>query len=280
MKKYYNNPSRHGIAENTKSPILHNIRTLIVPLILLGAFAPVLTLQSAMLPFVEDFSGTTTDLTLTNQQNSSWSQSSGALRLTATDGAGASASSASTSFSELGGSSNNGFTLQTDFTVSGSVNSGGFIFAGFMVLGDQNDHSFYGYRVETRFETGLMRIQKIGGSGDITHTQQTFGSFTFGETYTATVQGVYGNNGPAGADSLDLTFTIEGGDLVTPRQVTASDNSGSLMTGSHFGLRNRVENTTGMEVAFDQLTVIPEPSSVVLVLTGLVCGMVMLRRRS
>ena len=260
----------------TEFPILHNIRP-VISFILLGVIAHAFSIQAATLPFENDFNGGTTDLTLSAETNSSWSISSGALRLSIVDNAGPTASSASTSFPDIDGSSNSSFTLQTDFTVTGTVNS--FLFTGFMVLGNDDDPDFNGYLAETRFETGEMRIKRVGAGGR-TLVDTTFSPFTAGETYTATVDGVYGNNGPSGEDSLDLTYTISGGDLLSSRQVVGKDEDGaSLLSGEHFGLRNRINDTTGVEVAFDNLTVIPEPSSILLVLIGLISGMLVLRRR-
>ncbi|MGF1633235.1 MAG: PEP-CTERM sorting domain-containing protein [Phycisphaerae bacterium] len=232
-----------------------------------GAFA-------ASLPYIEDFDDGTDVFVKTTPAAGSWQYTgTGDLALSyAVSLGGTNSSSATAEFPALGGSSNLGFTMQTDFTVGGDDPSiSNFLFAGFMVLGNVNNPDFFGYLPEVRFDTGEVRIREIrDGAGVNAIASQTFGALQFGQTYTATLVGEYGTDGPGGSDSLALTYTISGGNLAMPLQVSGVDDDGTLQTGSHFGLRNRFSN---LDVSIDyddfSLTAVPEPASAGLLMLGL-----------
>lgn len=229
--------------------------------------------SAATLPYVEDFDDGTEILIEnlpTTDPATTWQITGGPIdfsySLSIPTEATPRSASATNTFEGLGDNALQDFEMETDFTVTGSV--GTFLFSGFMVLGSEDNPNFDGYLVEFRFETGEMRIREIDGGAN-TLVNEDKSPLTVGQTYNASVVGEYGSEGVGGADSIKLTYTISGGDLVTPYQVIGTDTDGALQEGTHFGLRNRYQNT-GITIEYDDfsLVAVPEPASVALLAVG------------
>jgi hypothetical protein len=135
-----------------------------------------------------------------------------------------------------------------------------------------------GYFIDLNIATGAtnnIRIVEIAsGTGTVT-TQVDQGTVSIGNVYTMTLTGTYADTNADTIKDLILSLTVTGtGMSGTP--VTWTDTAG-VKTGTYFGFRNRTASTD-INVDFDNLSVVPEPSTYALVAGG-IAFLAFLRRR-
>jgi hypothetical protein len=165
------------------------------------------------------------------------------------------------------------FSTTFNMTSTQLLNDAGFALFGqtptFDFFQAGNSHYIVDFKVD-----GSFRLLKNTGPLDFTTLiPTTFGSgaLNAGTPYEFTVEAT--KNG----GSLDFLMTLV--DLNTNTTLfsgTATDPS--PLTGTYFGLRNRSSFNTAYTVNHDNFSIIPEPSSAVLLVMGL-CGLGLFRRR-
>lgn len=194
-----------------------------------------------------------------------WQQTTafaGSAEVYRNDISGAVASSALVQASDLGGATQNDFTLSTVFVLTS--NNAGANTIGLAALSTSTASTPY-YLADVQRE-GAMRILKIAGGVNTTLDSGSFGQVAINNTaptwYTMTLTGTYGEGG-----ELTLTFDLTGGG----KSLQLSGADATPLTGSHFGIRNRGSGSNAvMSVVYDELslTAVPEPAGLA-VLGGL-----------
>jgi hypothetical protein len=241
----------------------------------LWTLSMVQTGYATSLPFMEDFSGTAPDFTNTAAAGAVWAVNpggAGVLRLTQTAQASSQANSSSVSIpTGLGAGSlapTDYFLISSTINVSAYTTSGANgVDIGLNLFGDDSALT-NAYRLDFNPTKQSFRI-----SG--TDTTPT-GAFTFNalETYALTVKGWYTSG------TLNLEFTLS-----DPSQspVTISAVDTTPLAGTFFGFRNRTGASTSNNnsvINHDDFSasVVPEPTSVSLVVVAGLCGLMLFRK--
>lgn len=244
-----------------------------------GLLLPSLHAQLAT-PFNAPISGTTIGQDLAGVSHggnaASWSvqEADGSKFYQYTSGAATGSSTALWAMSDLNGTTSADWSVSTVFTIS-DVSDGAYI--GLYALG--TGLNSLAFTADIRGTS--MRILALGSPA----TTLTTGTFSgtnlntaaaIGMVYTATLSGTY-------TDSIltNLSFTLSDGTNTT----TISGNASGLALNAsnmYFGVRNNwttAGDPLGIRYESISVTSIPEPSSAVALLGGIIASAVLLRRR-
>jgi hypothetical protein len=221
-------------------------------------------------PYVNDFSSSATDFVVTG---GAWNVEAEAYRNTIT---GVVSSSATVQVDNLGGApaSASNFRISSDFTVNSFVGPQTTI--GLAALGSTANLSVSGsndyYLADLQFGAGVLRLFRIASTNTELGTLPV-GTLETGRTYQLQLDGTYLNSGAE--LQLDLSLT----DLTTLTRQTLSRTTSTVLTGNHFGYRNRTNGTNPtLDATFDNFSVtIPEPTTAAVL--GCAAGLLALRRR-
>lgn len=231
---------------------------------------------AAVIPYTNNFSGTGTNVALTESPDADWTVSGGSYVFSSTSTAIA-PSVASISLINAAGVN---FTMETQFTVSsiGSVNSNGQTL-GFGVLGatsgfgGASGSSYYlaDWQVANTSSPGNLRILALGDTTGFTNTSVSVDAnlgasnlaINLDTTYTLRLTGVYVGG------TLNLTLGVYDSTGTTQIGTSATASDTSPLTGTNFGYRNRIGIGGGtFNASFDNLSVVPEPTAVGLLAVG------------
>lgn len=285
-------------------PMSHSARILLV-------LAIVPSLQAATLSYSNNFDSETTGNaapsmpqsgtgTFAELVDSNWSAATGGLTGagSATDKvylANSSSTSSSTQISTLNFSppiAGNNFTQSVDFNLTtftaggtGSGN-GNTTRVGFGVLGASANFSTSYYLADfvvagnvsspaAGSRVGDIRLLEISGDGQINSTSSAQSNLAVNGTdnYRMTLVGIYSGGG------LTLNYSVT--NLTTSASVSVNGIDSSPLTGANLGFRNSIGTIGGatgaLDVNFDNFSIVPEPSSAVLL--GLGGVLLIVRRR-
>lgn len=175
--------------------------------------------------------------------------------------------------SALGGSTNQSFSISTTFTVTDTATS---YSVGFAILANNSNLASATYLLADISGAGAMRFRGFTNGGaapaDFGTSTGTLTSLAAGQV-TLTLVGQYNGS------NLDLTMTaVQGSSTKTLTGSVAA----TAYTGNNFGLRDR-SNTDAdpATIQFDRFTlesVVPEPSSALLVAGSMLAAVVRRRR--
>jgi hypothetical protein len=235
------------------------------------------------LPYSEDFSGASSSFTTAVGTGTvAWADNGGidTLRLTQTSQAGSQSNSASVSVTSGLGAGDlaptDYFLISTTvkYDTSTTTGSNG-IDVGLNIFGD----AAFGttYRADFNPTKNKFRLVTAGGSGFTASDADKDITFSTAETYTLAVKGWY----TGGTLNLEFYFTdpSEGIQMISATHT-------SPHTGQFFGIRARTGSSvtaTNTVAHFDDfsISVVPEPSAIVLVMLSLIsAGMIGLRRNA
>jgi len=251
-----------------------------------------MVMQAQAASYSNDFSGTGANTDLPTETNGSWALSSGTYRSNYNNSE--TASSASIPVPGIAGTN---FTITTQFTVAAASTAPigtGVNTIGFGALGGNAtfsgdtvpnafylaDFSFASGPTAPAIDTGRLRILSLGDGAGFTgvNTSSNFDGATTGfaiqkgVTYTLRLTGTYAGS------TLNLALGLFDAAGTTQIGTSATATDTSPLTGTNFGYRERTATTTVLDVSYDNLSIVPEPSSALLVgLAGF--GLIGIRRR-
>lgn len=238
--------------------------------------------------YTNDFSGTGGNTAFPNETtDAEWTATGGVYRYTTTN-TSFTASTASVAVAGVGGSP---FTIETQFTVTsvGATNSNGATIGlaalgastGFSGTASSSAYYLADWQVSSSGTAGNLRILAQGDvatgfTSNAVTVDDNIGSaglsVILGATYTLRLVGTYEGS------TLNMTLGVfDANGQQIGASATASDTT--PLTGTNFGYRNRVGQGSGTFSAdFDNFSVIPEPSSMVMLSLGATMA-VLVRRR-
>jgi hypothetical protein len=226
---------------------------------LLGASAASAGIISA--PYFNDFSVGVSDFY--EATDTQWTHNLGAQVYNNTITGNNTASAATVQVTNLGGPPLNAldFSMSVDFLVdSFSANT---TTVGFKALGAEQGTGGKFYLADLQFGAKNLRIYRIDPNSSLVEAATGFDTLV-DNPYRLTLVGTYAANG-----NLTLSLTLD--DLITPANTKTISQTVAVdvLTGQHFGLRNRTGDPGGLNVNFDNFSIVPEPSTFVLALFAL-----------
>jgi hypothetical protein len=266
----------------------------LVTFIAISQLSAILAAHAAVVaPYTNDFSGSGSNVALPNEStDAQWNVVDGSYinSYSVTSGT---ASSASIDITNLDGVS---FTMSTQFTMTSAtapnsnnasqIGFGAFSSAaGFLNTASDSyylaDFTYSANNLQSGNPLGTLRIVSLqaGSNPDFSSTlglAVASGSaanfaLVLNTTYTLQLTGtVTGGVLSMSLSLLDATGTIQIGTSATATDATP-------LTGDYFGYRDRLGAGGAMSVAYDNLSIVPEPSICVLAAIGL--GLVLVTRR-
>jgi len=219
----------------------------------------------------EDINASGSDWTITKDSNVGFNTLADSLQMVHTGTIGTFGNALATVGTNLSAASQSSFSMTTTLTISNiGASNQGFNRYGFTFFGDGTTS------LGAFIQPLENRIRFVTGYGDdfnlIANQNLASGdSFSQGGVYTLSLSGSFNE----GVFSATFSVNEVGGDEIS--QTLSHDFTAAQLAnaaGSEFGLGGRIRG--GMDVRFDNLSIIPEPSSA---LFGLVGVLALLRRR-
>ncbi|HBR93259.1 MAG TPA: hypothetical protein DEA90_03755 [Opitutae bacterium] len=240
-----------------------DIKSFLFPVILAALIGP-LSANAVSLPYSNDFSSDVDDFTAATSGN--YKMLDGAYRYD--DGYGGASRVALLDIPEIGGTITD-FTMSTTLSATDVDGDGSFGFA----LFSENVITTTENIIADWSPNNLLRIHNAYGSGEDLETLTTTDvTFADDAEYTLTA------TGHISGTSLDLTLDISDGSDTESISVSGIDVS-TYLSNPYFGYRTYSPAAHELIVDYDNLSIIPEPSTAAALLGGLSLGMVLLRRR-
>jgi hypothetical protein len=220
------------------------------------------------MPYTNDFSSSVADF---HAAGGTWTLNTTTGLYTNTITSINTAGTALLQVTNLGGSSQQDFTLSTKFIVNSS--GGANTTVGMAALGSTNTGGTF-YLADVQLG-GNLRLYRIDPNDSLSESSHGF-TFAADVPWWLILEGTYAPGG-----DLTLKLTLTDGDTQT-KAIDATIASANVLDGQYFGLRNRTGGAgSTLNVSFDELTIVPEPASLSLLAAGV--GLLLLfgrRRRS
>lgn len=211
---------------------------------------------AATVPYSNDFSSNVSEFVETTDAR--WTLNTAAGLYNNTGTVGDQVSTALVQMTDLGNETDRNFVISTQFSITSFT--GPDTTVGFAALSSTNDASGAYYLADVQVGSDDLRLFRISANSNLAEEPAGFDIQT-GTPYSLTLEGTYAGTG-------DLTLVLTLTDIGTPtntKTISATVADANVLQGQYFGFRDRPTGSTGdLNVNFDSLSIVPEPSSLAL----------------